>query len=174
MLKSVRTPDRDRDLPDAQLRRVGKPNVWKSRRADLDDRQIGVGIVAHQLRGRNAAVGQRDFKGTRTAGDVAVGYHVPVRRDDESRARTRSRAAIARTPLDANVGNRGSDLSDDAGDRAGIRVEHLRVRSAGILARRLRRARIVGGGERQRGKPEAGGGHRSEDGGPRRRFQAPR
>src|SRR5258705_325417 len=35
VLKSVRAADRDRDLPDAQLRRVGKPDVWKARRADL-------------------------------------------------------------------------------------------------------------------------------------------
>jgi uncharacterized cupredoxin-like copper-binding protein len=81
-------------------------------------------------------------------------------------------AAATRTAFDADVGDRGSDLSDNAGDGAGIRIEHLCVRRARSLARRHSVARIVGDSERQRGKPVAGEGHRLEDGGPRRRFQA--
>src|SRR6266404_717791 len=172
VLKSVRTADGDRDLPDAQLGRVGKPDVRKACRSNLDDRQIGVRIVAHQLRSRNATVRQRDLQDTRTAGDVAVAYHVSVRRDDESRARACLCAAAARTAFDADVGDRGSDLGDNAGNRVGISIEHVCVSRPRILARRHSRARIVGDGERQRDKPVAGRSHRLQDGGPRRRFQA--
>ena len=88
MLESVRAADGDRDLADAHAEQIGEPPVAQARRADLEDSEIGIRVVADEFPRRRAPVRQRHLDRTGAAGYVAVGYNIAVRGDDESRNRS--------------------------------------------------------------------------------------
>ena len=84
--KPKRIADRDGQLTDAQRLGIGQAHMPKLRRIDADDGEIGVGIVADQLRGIFASVRQADRDLIRVVHDVAVGQNKSVRRDDKTGA----------------------------------------------------------------------------------------
>ena len=45
-LKAKRVPDRDDNLPNSQIFRIGQPHVSKMRRVDPNHRKVGIGIIA--------------------------------------------------------------------------------------------------------------------------------
>ena len=53
---------------------------------DADDGQVGLGVVADEVGGELAAVGERDLDAVGVVDDVAVGEDVAARREDEPRA----------------------------------------------------------------------------------------
>ena len=93
------------------------------RRIDADDREIGLGIGADELRGIDARVMQRDFDLARAVDDVAVREDEAVARDDETGA-----AALAAFAAEhADVHHARRDTIHDRGDRLRIGVEQLTV-----------------------------------------------
>jgi hypothetical protein len=118
VLEAERVPDRDDDLTDAQLSRIGKRERVETRRRNLQHRQIGIRIRSDDGCRARTAVGQHDAQLSRTLDDVSIGENEPVWREHESGA-----AAAGRVNLD----DPGRDDVDSTGDGAGIRVEQVVV-----------------------------------------------
>ncbi len=79
--KTVRTADRNGDLPDPDVGRIGQATPGEIRRAHLQDGEVGIGIVADDLRGGAAAIRQGHLDGGGAARDMAVRDEIAVGRD---------------------------------------------------------------------------------------------
>ena len=105
---------------------------------DADDGDVGIAVLADEVGGALAAVGQRDVDRGRAVDDVAVGEDEAVGREDEARAAARLRArapgGARRADVDADDG--GCDALDGVDDGARIRVEELVVRGLVFVAGR--------------------------------------
>ncbi len=149
--------------------RVESPSRHHARSGarDLEQREVGIRIVADDLRGRVAAVGQRHLDRLGVPGNVAVGQHESVWRDEEARSRSLPLRAAAAPLADLHVRDRRRDARDGAGHRARVRVVQ---RTIGHFRRgaRERRARSV---ECHRCRRNRGEGHATADGAARPRFQ---
>ena len=108
-------PDGDHELADPQLAGISQPGMRQAGARGAQDGQIGVRILADQLRLERGTVAQRQLIGFHGAGDVAVCQGVAVGRDQHPRT----------DPADADNGR--ADRVDDGGHRAGVGVEQINV-----------------------------------------------
>src|SRR6267142_147587 len=118
-------------------------------RLHAQDRQVGDGVVPHDLRRQAPPVVERHVHAGRTAHHVTVGQDEPVGGEHESRAgagahfptgfRTARRAGrLATDPdvlVDVDVDDRRADLLDSADDGARVLVEQGTVVASGRLGR---------------------------------------
>ncbi len=112
-----------------QLRIAERCGRQRHRSVDPHQREVGVGIVADDLRGQAAAVDRGDVDARGAVHHVAVGEHEAVRRDDHAGA---GAAALAVARLDVEAHHGGADAVDHIDDGAGIGVkERLIVRRNG-------------------------------------------
>ena len=110
-------------MTDANACRVAQARVGKVVGADLDQRKIGVRVVADELARNDAAVGQGCTQRDGPGGHVAVGDEITVGRDDKAGARAALRPPAARRALHADVYDRRPYPCDRPAHRARIRVE---------------------------------------------------
>src|SRR5262249_19773629 len=129
------------DLPHLERRRVAERQRRQIEIVHPHDRQVGVGIVAHQLGGPLPAVERRQRDSPCAVHDVAVGQNVAIPRGDETRnAAGRLGGAAGGPALRGRGGgrswraggatHRGAPRRGDRRDRLRIRIERRVVRSA--------------------------------------------
>src|SRR5204863_4356700 len=83
-LETVRIADGDGDLPRAYRRRIAQDDGFDTRGLDPQDRKVGAGIVADEIRLEARAVTQRRRQPGGAAHHVAVGQDEPVVGEDEA------------------------------------------------------------------------------------------
>ncbi len=147
VLEAVRVADRDRELADAQAARRPERRGRKAARPDADHRDVGVRIIADDVRVVARAVREARADRFDPMDHVAVGQDQAVRGEHEPGARAAALAPAARL-LDLEVGNGGPDALGGSNDRPGVGVEQPGVAVAGPAGRggagRPRRAGIRG------------------------------
>ena len=136
--------------------------------ADLEQRDIGRGVGADDLRGLPRAAADRDLDRRRAVDDMVVGDDVAVGGDDEAGARRRPVGGLLpaerprRRPRD-----RGRDRRDGA---LALRVHRARAQRGGGVGHRPRRRRVRRGRLRdRRGGPAGLGADRGAAGAPDQR-----
>ena len=125
-LKAKRISDRDHQLADPQIFGVGETHMGQLRRVDSNHREIGVRIVARQLRRIFASIRQIYSNRIRRVHDVTISQDESVRRDNEPRAVAAELARSAReahTLFYIDVHNGGGDPRDGTDHGARIRIE---------------------------------------------------
>ena len=98
-LEPERVTDRHDELADPQPCRVSQLRGGDRLRLGPQHREVGVGIVAHQLGAHTAPVAERDVDLRRIVDHVAVRENEPVGRKHESRAVTGNLSRRASPPL---------------------------------------------------------------------------
>ncbi len=78
---------------------AGRPGASLSRRIEADDGKVGGGVIADEVRGAVAAVGERDFDSRGFVNYVAVGEDEAVGGKDESGAAALPFAGLAGAAL---------------------------------------------------------------------------
>ena len=125
-----RVADGNRDLAHAQACRIAQLRMRQcTARADSQQRKVGVRVFAHQFGAARASVGARDVDGAGTMHHMAVGEHIPVRGEQEARARAPTAARVLHGDEDDGV----LHLLDAVRDGLGIGVEQAGI---GFAARR--------------------------------------
>ena len=109
-------PDGDYELADPQLTGVAEPGVRQAGARRAQHGEVGVRILADQLRLERGAIPQRQLIGFDGAGDVAVGERVAIGRDQHPGA----------DPADADDGR--TDRVDDRNHGSGVGIEQINVR----------------------------------------------
>src|SRR5437763_11671845 len=97
--------------------------MGKLGRIDPDHREIGVGIVADELRKTIAAIWDIHHNPSGMMDDMAVSQNEAVRRDHKSGSASANISPIFDALLDLNVHNSRRDPRDCAYDRTGIFIE---------------------------------------------------
>ena len=113
--------------------------------ADADHGDVGVGIVADQVRVEARAVGDAHLDGARAVHDVAVGEDESVGGEHEPRAAAAARRFAfgrARALSDLDVNDGGADPLGGRDHRGGIGVEQDGVAFAARRGSRPRRTVI--------------------------------
>src|SRR5207247_9998345 len=85
-LEAERIPDRDDDLTDAERRRVAQWCGDQRRGVDAQNREIGLWIIADQLRAQPASIGECHLGFGCAVGHMAVRENEAVRCERESRS----------------------------------------------------------------------------------------
>ena len=120
-LEAERVADGDDELAAAELLGIAEPRRRQvAGGVGADQREVGVGVLADELRIGRAAlrVGQADV--AEAVDDVAVGEDQAIRGDDEARAEA---AAAAVVPARVDAHDRRADVFGDARDGVGIGIE---------------------------------------------------
>jgi DNA-binding HxlR family transcriptional regulator len=108
-LKAKRIPDGDRELSDANRRRVAKFRMHKIRRIDADDCKIGIRIVADESPRILAPIKKGDADLARAVHNVTVGQNEAVPCNNEARTAALSSnipPTVSHKLLNLNVYNR--------------------------------------------------------------------
>src|SRR5450759_2924286 len=136
MLESIRTADGNGHLAYFDLRRVRELAVFFSARGELDDREIGLGIIAYQFRFDLTAVGQAYLYGLSARYQMTVGKCVPIRRDDKTRSTTRlgQYAAPRRGFFHRDVNDRRAHALDGAHNGARVDIVQRKIAAARHIA----------------------------------------
>ena len=134
----------------AQPPRIADPGEDRGVAVEAQDGEIGIGIVADQIRREAAPVGERGLDLGCAIDDVAVGQDIGIGREDD--AGTGAARALLCT-ADLEMQDRGSDLVDGADNGARIGVEQHQILGRGGRDRNRRGVglavadRIENGGE---------------------------
>jgi len=132
VLEAIRIADRDRKLPDAHRARGTQRHRRQPRGADADHRDVGVRVLADEIRVVGVPVGKARADGARAVHHVAIGEQQPVGREREARA-----AALAALHLHFEVRHRRRDNLGGMHYRIRIGIEQGFVAAlAGGLRRR--------------------------------------
>ena len=123
-MKAERVADGDDELADPQPPRIAEPGEDRRLAFETQDGEIGIGVVAHQVRREAAPIGKSRLDLARAADDVAVGQHIGVGGEDNPRAGTTGTVLEA---ADLEMQDRGADGVDGADDRARIGVEQCQI-----------------------------------------------
>ena len=123
--EAERVADRDDELAAAELLGVAEPRRRQvARGVGADQGEVGVGVLADELRVGRAALGVGQADVAEAVDDVAVGEDEAVRGDDEARAEA---AAAAVLPARVDADDRRADVLGDARHGVGIGIEQLAV-----------------------------------------------
>ena len=118
-MEAVGIANGDGELADADLVGVAQARGAQLGSVNVDHRQVGIGIVADQMRIRAASVSQRDFNPGGAVDDVAVGQDEAVRREDEPGA---AALTLAIGAAHLNVHHRRAYLVGGLDDGLGISI----------------------------------------------------
>ena len=130
-LEAERVADGDRDLAAPERLRVAEPRPGQvDGLLDMDEREVGVGIIADQPRVEACARPAWRRRRGRALRDMAVREDEAVGRQDDTGARAARLAALEDVELDDG----GADKVDDARDGIGIGVEQRRLGRAATAA----------------------------------------
>src|SRR6185312_6481101 len=114
VIEAERRADRENPLAGPELRRIAEAHDGKPRRRDLEDGDVGTLIRSHHFRPEFPLVDESHRHLARAGHHVSIGEDVPVRTDNEARARAMHRLLVTRLPT---AGRRNTEALEEVIER---------------------------------------------------------